>query len=335
MMLIENRGLIHNIKYHFNIKNIIPKVSVIVPNLNNARYLHECLDSIVNQELKEIEIIIVDSGSNDGSIQIIKEYQRNDNRIKLIRVNYKSYGYQMNVGITKAKGEYIGIVESDDFISLNMYSELYKIATEYECQMVKADFTRFTTNADGSRKLVNNKICGDTKIYYNKIINTSEDLKTFDFIMNTWSGIYSRKFIYKYNIRHNESSGASFQDNGFWFQTFMYCERAYFIDKPFYMNRRDNIASSIYSKNDIFAFNNEYDYIEKIISSKNQNKRFLDLAIIKRFKNYIFNIKRLRLEDKFLFLRRMKKELSDYKIKEKNIQFALNFIKKYKISHIN
>ncbi|MCR2065245.1 glycosyltransferase family 2 protein, partial [Campylobacter helveticus] len=91
------------------------KVSVIIPSLNSINYYDECIKSVINQSLKEIEIICVDANSTDGTLELIKKYQAQDERIKLIISDKKSYGYQMNLGIAAASGEYVGIVESDDY----------------------------------------------------------------------------------------------------------------------------------------------------------------------------------------------------------------------------
>ena len=83
--------------------------------------------------------------------------------------------------------------------------------------------------------------------------------------MNTWSGIYKREFLEQHHIRHNETPGASFQDNGFYFQTFVYAKRAMIVDKPYYMNRRDNPNSSVNNREKVYCCNVEYDYIREIL----------------------------------------------------------------------
>ena len=155
------------------------------------------------------------------------------------------YGKAMNVGLDKATGEYIGIVEPDDYVPLAMYEDLYKIAKENDLDMVKADFYRFTRNPEnGNMNLVYNHLDLTGK-WYGKLFDPSEEPETLRFIMNTWSGIYKREFLEQHHIRHNETPGASFQDNGFYFQTFVYAKRAMIVDKPYYMNRRDNPNSSV------------------------------------------------------------------------------------------
>lgn len=239
------------------------KLSVILPSLNVAQYIRECIESVIHQSLQEIEIICVDAGSTDGTLDILEEYAKKDKRIKLILSERKSYGYQMNLGIDTASGKYIGIVETDDYVPEGMYKELYRIAEENNVDFVKADFYRFTGEGEELQKI----FCPLTQnfTFYNRIINTREEQECFKFEMNTWSGIYRKDFLTTHNIRHNETSGASFQDTGFWFQTFLYAKRAFFLNKPYYMNRRDNPGSSVYSRQKAFSLCDEYKYIEGIL----------------------------------------------------------------------
>ena len=126
----------------------MPKVSVIMPSLNVAPYIRECMESVIHQTLRDIEILCVDAGSTDGTWEILEEYAQADRRIKLFHSEKKSYGYQMNLGLKEAVGEYIGIVETDDYILPEMYEELYAYAVEHDADFVKSDFDVFTTPAE-------------------------------------------------------------------------------------------------------------------------------------------------------------------------------------------
>jgi len=117
-----------------------PRVSIIIPVFNVENYLKECLDSVVNQTLKDIEIICVNDGSTDGSLSILEEYKEKDERIKVISKLNGGYGHTMNVGMDAATGEYIGIVEPDDYIEPDMYEILYIEAVENDVDFIKADF---------------------------------------------------------------------------------------------------------------------------------------------------------------------------------------------------
>lgn len=237
------------------------KVSIIMPSLNVAAYINQCIDSVISQSLRDIEIICVDAGSIDGTLEILREYEKKDSRVKVIISEKKSYGYQMNLGISMAQGEYIGIVETDDFIPAQMYEELYQIAEENSVDFVKSDFYRFWGKDDKLRKVLFHIIGND--FFYNRVINTEEVKECFrSSISNTWCGIYNRKFLLDNQICHNESPGASFQDNGFCFLVFAYAQRGYFVNKAYYMNRRDNLGSSVYNKHKSFCICDEYEFIE-------------------------------------------------------------------------
>jgi len=101
------------------------QVSVVVPVYNVEPYLRTCMESITRQTLRDLEIICVNDGSKDGSLAILKEFAEKDPRIVLIDQPNGGYGKAMNAGIDRATGEYLGIVEPDDFIALTMYEDLY------------------------------------------------------------------------------------------------------------------------------------------------------------------------------------------------------------------
>ena len=110
-------------KIHFKLK-IIPYISVIVPIYNSEKYLPFCLQSIINQSLKNIEIICIDDGSNDESINIIKNYIKIDKRIILISQKNRGSGIARNIGIKKSKGKYLAFIDSDDLYPNNYSLEI-------------------------------------------------------------------------------------------------------------------------------------------------------------------------------------------------------------------
>ena len=196
------------------------KVSIIIPVYNVERYLEECMESVLRQTLKSIEVICVNDGSTDGSLQMLEAYKEKDSRVVLVSQKNGGYGLAMNRGLERATGEYIGIVEPDDYVPLGMYEDLYQKAAEEKLDFVKADFYRFKRDKNWSMELYYNHLSPDSRDY-NKVFDPSRTPYALRFIMNTWSGIYRREFIERCHIRHNETPGASFQDNGFFFQTFV------------------------------------------------------------------------------------------------------------------
>ena len=106
------------------------KISVIVPCYNVERYIHQCLESIVNQTHSNLEIICIDDGSTDNTPAIIDRVALTDTRIKVIHKSNTGYGDTMNVGLEASTGDYIGIVESDDWIEPDMYETLLRAALD-------------------------------------------------------------------------------------------------------------------------------------------------------------------------------------------------------------
>lgn len=287
----------------------MPKVSIIVPAFNVEPYLVECMESIVHQTLSDIEVICINDGSTDGTLGILKKYAQNDSRITIVDKENGGYGIGMNIGFSKATGEYIGIVEPDDFVPLNMFGDLYEKAKENDLDFVKADFYRFERSSTGDMFLTYNHLDAKNQ-NYNKVFNPSETPEAIRFIMNTWSGIYKREFIEKWNIRHNETPGASFQDNGFWFQTFAFAKRAMIIDKPYYMNRRDNPNSSVKNPQKIYCVNVEYDHIKDVLMQYPDTwERFKTYYTLKRFHNSVATLRRIDNSFKQEYVNRFSREM--------------------------
>ncbi len=221
----------------------MPKISVILPSLNVAAYIRECVESVISQTLRDIEILCIDAGSTDGTYEILQEYAAKDSRISLTLSEKKSYGYQINLGMDMAKGEYIGIVETDDSIESDMYEVLYRTASEENLDYVKAGFYTLVTPYEGERYLLEHPI-GDT----GKVISAQYFIdKNLSPDVYIWNGIYRKTFMQQFHIRLNESPGAAFQDCGFRYLTDMNLRRGMFLDRLFYHYRRDNAAASTYN----------------------------------------------------------------------------------------
>lgn len=285
------------------------KISVVVPVCNVAAYLPECLDSLIGQTLKEIEIICVNDGSTDNSLEILREYEKKDPRVIVIDKPNSGYGHTMNVGMDAAKGEYFSIVESDDFILADMYETLYKTAKEHELDFVKADFYRFY-NQNRTMLQSYNSITLGNQDAYNKVLNPKEHPEVYRFTVNNWSGIYNMDFINRYGIRHNETPGASYQDNGFWVRVFSRAQRIMFVNRPFYMYRGDNPGSSINNRGKAMAIVTEYQLTEENFLNKDPElrKNFISVYRFKQFGSYYFTFRRIAPELKHEFLEQFTKD---------------------------
>lgn len=248
------------------------KVSVIVPILNSIQYIEECIDSILAQSLTEIEVLMVDAGSTDGTMERLYEYEKQDARCRVIKSEMKSCGYQDNLGVQHAGGEYVAFVESDDAVVPQMYEELYALAKEQDLDFVKGDFDTFYFIENGER--ISERFRGVPARYYNKVLDASQNPELILHDMYLWKGIYKRDFLIDNGIWQNTTKGAAFQDVGFALQTISQAKRVFYTDKVYYQYRRDNADSSVYNKNGYVYLKNEFLFIEKFLEKKPELSQF-------------------------------------------------------------
>lgn len=209
------------------------KVSVILPSLNVKDYIERAVRSVSGQTLREIEIICIDAGSDDGTWEILSELAETDERIILCHSDVKSYGYQVNMGIDMAKGEYIAILETDDYADPQMYEELYHEAVSRDCDYVKSDYFLYRTQDDGKQVFFRRYSLQTDDLYGKEI----EPIKHLDVAFGDcylWPGIYKKKFLVDQRIRLSETPGAAYQDIGFVFQTNVLARKALYVKEAYY-----------------------------------------------------------------------------------------------------
>lgn len=230
------------------------KISLIIPICNAEKYLEKMLQSIIEQKLLDIEIICVDDGSIDGSLEILKKISLLDSRIKVFTQCRKGVGSARNLGLTKAIGKYIWFVDADDWISYNSCEELYEIAEKNQ-----ADIVYFCVDYFDSIKQikVENKWfnafndCIDKK-YYNNLLDF-EDYKEFIFRLSgaVWHKFILRDFIIKNKIYFSENIFLM-EDRLYCFDLFLKKPKIFFTLERFYTyraNRKDNVIGRLVEDN--------------------------------------------------------------------------------------
>lgn len=185
----------------------MPKISIIVPIYNVEKYLERCIQSLLNQTLRDIEIIMVDDESPDDCPQLCDIYASQDQRIKVIHKKNEGLGYARNTGLEIASGEYIAFVDSDDYVDINMYEKLYQIAQKNNLDTVFSNFNtvdqhqnihkvlqqkefHIYKNEDIKNDLLLNMIASDVNIKKERSID-----------MSVWRAIYSREIITSHQIK--------------------------------------------------------------------------------------------------------------------------------------
>ncbi len=208
------------------------KVSIIIPVYNTGKYLRQCLDSVINQTLKDIEIICVNDGSTDDSHDILEEYAQKDTRIILINQKNKGQSAARNAGLNIAKGELITFLDSDDYIELNAYEKAIQNMTDavdMVCFGVNVFGEDFIDIREDDQKYFKIRKVGHVNINQHLILSTD---------VATVNKIFTKEIIKKNKIQF--SDGLIYEDALFYWQYVLLCKKAYFMKDKFYHYRRHN-----------------------------------------------------------------------------------------------
>ena len=226
-----------------------PKISVIVPIYKVEKYLCQCIDSILAQTLKEIEVILVDEGDLDACRAICDMYEfgpKKDERIRSIHKKNGGYGASVNKGFSIAKGEYVSIIESDDFIDPKMYEEMYSYAKKLDADIVKVPYYEYWDKTDEMEEKI--QLC----FWRSRVKNVPQNhvfrIEDYPQLCAThpsiWAALYKRNYLEEKKIKCVEAKGAGYVDNLFRLQTLCQTKKIAWLDKPFNYYRLSNPNAS-------------------------------------------------------------------------------------------
>lgn len=262
----------------------MPKVSIIIPFNNVEQYIKECLDSVVNQKLKDIEIICVDDASEDSSRKIVEEYAKQDNRIKIIDIKTRQgQGYARNRAMEIAQGEYIGFVDADDYIESDMFVELYAKAKLNDNDITICQAREYD---DINEKFVLSdyyslNVLSDIKDRVFSAKDVKDELLNINVVL--WNKIYKKSYLEKIGEKFPE--GYIYEDLPFFFATFLPAERIQILWKNFYIYRINRKNSTMQQ------FNNKIlDRLDMVSLTYEKLKQFEFLSdIMDKIKGWIIN----------------------------------------------
>lgn len=284
-------------------KTCKPLVSILVPCYNVEKFLRQCIDSIRNQTYKNIEIICINDGSRDSTLEILQNYAKIDSRILIISKPNSGYGHSMNIGLDKANGEYISIIESDDFVEPEMIEKLMESAIRYNLDISKGSYFSYRTS-DNSNTLADTTNCPK-----DRVLKPIDEQDPFFLAPSIWSAIYKHEFLRKNNIRFLETPGASYQDASFAFKGYFYADRFMMINKAFVHYRVDNPGSSVNNPKKVFCVCNEYEEIWKFARKNIERyERIKEIIPLLQLNAYKWNFNRLSSSLRKIFLRRFREE---------------------------
>lgn len=283
-----------------------PQISLLVPIYNVERYLRECLDSVQSQTFKNVEVICINDGSTDGSRQIIQEYLDSDSRFKVIDKPNSGYGASMNMGLDAASGEYIAILESDDFFEPNALELLISSAEKFDAQVVKANFWFYWSVPEEKNELfelVSPQMAG-------RQVNPQEETEIFYLKPSIWSALYRRDFLQKNKIRFLETPGASYQDAGFNFKVWASATRVTYLSDAILHYRQDNEASSVNSPSKVYCVCDEYEEMGRYLKQHPEKSYLIPVVEKMKYDSYMWNYERLSEPLRAEFILKMAEEFN-------------------------
>lgn len=267
-----------------------PKLSVVVPVYNTEKYLDKCLESITAQTMDDLEIICVNDGSTDGSLDILSAWAEADNRIKIYTVPNGGLGKALNFGFRHSNGEYLTEVDSDDWIDPRMYEKLLAVADGAD--IVKCGFYVWYGDESVPRMMAKQSrtICPRELKNYNL-------LKIFGFQPSFWSAIYRRDFIVKNDLWFRETHGASHQDTSAVFKATVAADKMVIVPECLYY-WRFNHKHSVNDTKHPFSVLGEYEEMERFLNNKYADYWDLRRLLSRmRFDTYLWNY--CRISDDF------------------------------------
>ena len=308
-----------------------PLVSIIVPVYNVEQYLAQCVNSLLSQTLKDIEIILVDDGSSDNCPAKCDAYSEQDKRVRVIHQQNSGYGKACNAGIAIANGDFIGIAESDDYVEAAMFERMYTTAKSNSLDTVCCHYYLYYS-AENIRKRIDLSY-----IPKNKVISYRDVPDVFFKPPAVWAAIYRNDFLKSNNIRFLETPGASYQDTSFSFKVFACADRFMLIEDNLIHYRMDNGNSSTNSKDKVFCICDELKEIERFIEEKKLGEKLAPIVTKFKFLAYMWNYRRIAGKNRYVFLRKYSEEMRRHifvKSIDKELYTTKEFAKLYIIAFL-
>lgn len=299
------------------------KVSVIIPVYNAKHFLHECINSLLTQSLRECEFIFVNDGSSDSSLEIIEEFARKDARIKIFNQENKGISKARNAGLNIAKGEYVGFLDNDDYVKHDMFETLYVNAKNLDLDVV---ISKTILGRDGKYIVKENGF--QTDIVYDQNFSSTEIIKNLlrvEDLFAVWNKLYKRDFIIVNKIHFPKNRDIE-EDNMFNIQAFNAANKVLFLEYSGYYYREVVTSKSrLTLENDYFAkalekYNFDYKKEYNLTISDDEFEKLKAIRFIQRvfyllykcsvsnasfklvfiyIKNMVFNTKVLELATKY------------------------------------
>lgn len=265
----------------------MPLLSIVIPVYNTDKYLREGLDSILQQELLDIEVICVDDGSTDSSLEILKEYQKKDGRILLVSQIHQGVSIARNLGMQKATGKYITFFDADDLVKPSMYAQMLEKAVSNSLDVIICAYETNLSSDVHYHSFVSNRVVTPKVLLQGCKAWHSSNAFCF-----SWRMIFCRKLLEQNDIRFNRLISIG-EDTLFNMNAILKASRVYYIPTSLYIHRinEDSVMSMKFKPNLETSLNLQILEKQKLIG---QNQDILNIDdmyedILKRYVFMLFN----------------------------------------------
>lgn len=316
------------------------KITVIVPIYNTKEeFLRKCIESIINQSLKDIEIILVNDGSDERTKKICEEYKNNDSRIKLINQKNMGESVARNTGIENSITNYITFVDSDDWIDFDMCEKInnYMESINYDFDIISFDcYVNYENREKKNKFYIKEGLLNEKDIEEIQLQNIEKGITKYyppeTNISVPWAKIYRKDFIEKNNIKFVPNI-IRMPDAIFNMEAFEKAKKIYIFPSYLYHYRKNEFSiCQRYSKDTILYYETYIDFVKKYIKDYNKNEKFkdtLNIKIVTSIDNYMYNY--FFNKDNPKGKKEIKKELKELLKKDLYVN-AMKYVKKEYLS---
>ena len=283
-------------------KERLPLVSMIVPAYNVAGTVSATIEALLAQDYPNFEVVAVDDGSSDATAEILDRFAGSDSRLRVVHKQNGGYGSAINVGLAEARGEWIGILESDDVCRADMLSRLVAEGEGHKADMVKADWRLWWHEKGDARPA--GKI---RRSWRGHFLTRRERLELCRVSPAIWSAIYRKDFLSANGIYCLETLGGAFQDTSFNIKAVLSCERLAALPDAFVDYRQDNPNSSVRSKTQVESILFEYAELFAFLRRRPDIAQWAtDCVRELEYKAYLWNLKRIAPEQRLDFIAKVR-----------------------------
>lgn len=242
------------------------KVSIVVPVYNTSKYLADCMDSLINQSLRDIEIICINDGSTDNSLEILEEYAKKDSRVKIFTIKNSGLSLARNYGIEQSRGKYIGFVDSDDYVDEYMFEKLYISCKNNDLDLAICKISLFDDETGEINNNLNYYNLGVFKDLNKEVFNSDDTTQfTCNIVVNAYNKLYRKSLLEDNSIEFPPH--LIFEDEIFFIKTYLNSKRISIVNEFLYYYRLNREGSITYLEK-------ENDYVDMVEIYKREREIF-------------------------------------------------------------